>query len=212
MRRNNKKIPLRRSVAIVGDGLSEKLYFDQLKDYENIQGLQVATELPNKSGKGGAFVRVFNKAEDLKDRGYDIVYCLIDMDAVYHQEKFQDYQAARKNAERKRITVIECNPCFEIWFLLHYVRTGKLMENCEFTSNRIKEETDMSDYQKGRDYYIRKQIYAFLKDKMQTGAVLNAKWLESQQSPDQSRQFPRCEIFRVIDFLLSTENTRPTPK
>lgn len=191
------------SVAIVGDGICEQRYFTELKQQESIPYLRIFPELPDQSGKGGGFMRVFKKAEALKSIGHDHVFCLIDMDVVHNQHKYDAYQKEKAKLLRKGVTIIEINPCFEVWFLLHFERTTALMSNADEVIQKLKGHKEMSDYSKEQRYYLRKRIYETLRGRMQTEAVPNANWLEEQQREGQSHRFPRCEIHKLIQYLLT---------
>lgn len=47
----------RKKVAIVGDGFTEKIYFDQLKELEALDNVIIKPELPGKAHKGGSYKR-----------------------------------------------------------------------------------------------------------------------------------------------------------
>lgn len=199
-----------KTYAIVGDGYSEKIYFEKLRAFEKLQGLTIKPELPHKSGKGGTYVRVFNKAEALVNQGYDGVYCLIDLDTVYAENNYDAYLKRRTALEKKGVTVLESNPCFEMWLLLHFEFTAKLFENCKSVERFICQHTPLNDYHKSRDYHNQKNLYATLKPMLATNAIPNAKRLELNEKQEASTRLPRCHIFKVFcDFHLCncTEKT-----
>ena len=103
--------------AIVGDGLCEKLYFDQMKASEGLKS-RIEPQLP----QTGSWSTVFGTVDRLlTNKAYSHIYCLIDFDTVISKNELQKYQLQKKKLEKtKRVTVFECNPCFETWFLLHY--------------------------------------------------------------------------------------------
>jgi RloB-like protein len=182
--------------AIVGDGYCEKIYFDQLKGVEQLRHISIKPELPQKTGLS----RVLEKAEELHEQGYDKVYCIIDYDVVLSNNQTPYFLKQKAKLEKKGIVVLVCNPCFEVWFLLHYKKTGKLYSNCDSVGKDIKSETDLSDYSKEQQYYQKKQIYKFLRPKL-NDAVANAQFLELKRE-DESLNFPRAEIYKLIQELL----------
>lgn len=196
-----KRLP-KPAIAIVGDGLCEQIYFQQLKEAERISHVRMRPELPDRSGKGGGFMRVFSKAEHLKEQGFDEVFCLVDMDVVYKEGKLPEYRKERENIIKKEITVLECNPCFEVWFLLHFIQYARLSIHCDEISKELRRNTDLNDYAKDENYFRRKNLYQALRKRLLSDAIPNAEWLEKQQSPEQSQRFPRCEVHKIVSKIL----------
>lgn len=57
----------------------------------------------------------------------DMAYCVFDTDT--NQEKNTIINKAIELAKKNKIIVITSSPCFEIWFLLHYIYTTASMSN-----------------------------------------------------------------------------------
>lgn len=114
-----------KDVIIIGDGYTEKIYFDFLKSEEKLRNVKIKPDLPSGSG----YVGVFKKAEVYLGEGYEKIYCLIDMDAIIAERNEQKYSTEKKRLEKRGVTVLELNPCFEIWFLLHYQHTGVTLDD-----------------------------------------------------------------------------------
>ena len=193
---NRKPLPV---YALVGDGYSEKIYFDELKTIEQLRNVQIKPDLPSRSGKGGSFMRVMQKAKELYTEGYDKVFCLIDFDAVIHENKTEEYKTEKGKLEKKGVIVLECNPCFEFWYLLHLQKTAKSFMNCESVVAHIKNTTELKDYSKEQSY--QKLIYQKLRSKM-PDAIENASVLEQNRSL-MGLNYPRAEVFKAIKELLS---------
>ena len=185
--------------AIVGDGYSEKIYFEQLKESEQFKNIQIKPDLPNRSGKGAGFMRVMAKAEEMLELGYAKIYCLIDFDTVISEDKLGYFLKEKARLEKKGIIVLICNPCFEIWYLLHFKKTGKPFSNCDSVADVLKKETDLTDYSKEQGYYHKKNLYVYLRSKLDT-AVKNARFLEIDRDI-QGYNFPRAEVFKLIEAL-----------
>ena len=56
-----------------------------------------------------------------------MAYCVFDTDT--NKEKNIIINKAIELAKKNRIIVITSSPCFEIWFLLHYIYTTASMSN-----------------------------------------------------------------------------------
>ncbi len=183
--------------AIVGDGLCEKLYFDQMKDFEDLT-TKIEPQLP----KVGSWSAVFDTVDKLlRNEEYNHIYCLIDFDKVIEEKHLNSRYFSRKAKFEKtgKVTVFECNPCFETWFLVHYEKTGKLFSNCGDVARSLKKH--IPDYAKDEKYYTRKAIYKHLKPQ-QGEAIRNAKFLELNRD-DFSVNYPRAEVYKLVELLIS---------
>ena len=182
--------------AIIGDGFSEKIYFESLKTYENLPHLTIKPELPG-SRKGGEFMGVFEKAGRLFDEGYDRVFCLIDMDTVLANGKLVNFQSEKVKIERRGGTVLECNPCFEVWFLLHFQKTGRPFDDCDEICRMLRKEVGFENYSKEKLYHQSQNFYEKLNPFLSIAAVPNAMFLE-QNREIQSPKYPRCEVYKLF--------------
>jgi hypothetical protein len=185
--------------AIVGDGLCEKLYFDQMKSEEGLTS-KIEPQLP----KTGSWSRVFDTVDNLlKNEEYNHIYCLIDFDKVIEESANYSKYLSRKNKFEKtgKVTVFECNPCFETWYLVHFEKTGKLFDNCNHVADTLRKH--IGDYAKDEKYYTRKAIYKHLKP-FQNTAIKNAAFLELNRQ-DFSVHYPRAEVFKLIEQLITPQ-------
>ena len=181
--------------VVVGDGLCEKLYFDQMKAAEKLTS-NIEPKLP----KTGSWSTVFETVDKLlSNEAYSHIYCLIDYDTVISKNEVQKYLKRKKELEEtKRVTIFECNPCFEMWFLVHYEKTSRHFEHCGSVADYLKKQY-ISDYDKTEKYYQRKSIYKHL-DPKQSQAILNARFLE-QNREDNGPKYPRAEVYKLIELL-----------
>ena len=76
------------------------------------------------------------KQEDIKAKNGDKIYCLIDTDDKKYKDK--QIEDAIKLAKKNNIEVIISNPCFEYWFLCHFINTSKPMNNTEIINDLKK--------------------------------------------------------------------------
>ena len=186
-----------KGTAIVGDGLCEKLYFDQMKISEGLKS-RIEPKLPNESG---SWSTVFDTVDRfLSTEAYTHIYCLIDFDVVISNNETEKYKN-RKNKLLKtgRVSIFECNPCFEMWFLVHYEKTSKPFDNCNSVATYLKKQKHIIDYNKSEEYYKKKRIYEHLKPN-QSNAILNAVFLELNRQ-DFGIKYPRAEVYKLIEIL-----------
>lgn len=181
----NKKRKIKKSVVIVGEGITEKIYFEGLRKSENLN-IKLKPELPFSTDIAGIVKRAKKAVENEADK----IYCTIDLDRILVNEKEQkDYIKQKK--QNPKVDFIEINPCFELWFLLHFEHSSREYLNCEkLISSYLKKK--IPDYQKKKEYL--NNIYDKLKDK-QKAAIDNSIKLIKEKSETKS------EIHKVIKYL-----------
>ena len=97
-----KQIPQKQTIAIIGEGTTEKHYFDQLKDNEKIRlDKKNLTILPKKAPSKG------NKCTDIIDKAmeqinyYDFVFCVFDNDTICDNVKNKkNYESKMKELQQ----------------------------------------------------------------------------------------------------------------
>jgi len=206
MARPDKKRKLLRRIAVVGDGVTEKIYFEQLKEIERIKDVVIKPELPSKSSKGGSYKKAINTAKSLAEEGYDHVYCLIDFDTVLSENKLSDFTQELKGINTEEITIYINNPCFETWVLVHYEKTGKAFSDCDTVGKAVTKH--LKDYCKNQEYLRKKNLYKTLRPQLETNAIPNAKFLEDNRE-EKSNNYPRAEVFK---FFVKEKIVKPKKK
>lgn len=195
MARPDKKRKFIRRIAVVGDGVTEKIYFEQLKELERIKDVVIKPELPSKSSKGGSYKKAINTAKSLVEEGYNHVYCLIDFDTVLSENKLAEFTQELKETDSKKITVYINNPCFETWVLVHYEKTGKAYADCGTVGKAITKH--LKDYCKNQEYLRKKNLYQTLRPHLETDAISNAEFLENDRVA-KGNNYPRAEVFKFF--------------
>lgn len=190
--RKTKKIIL---IGAEGKNQTERKYFKAFN--------QVQSEYKIMAGKGnntdpvGVVEDLLKSAKqeelDLKDG--DILACFIDVD--FKNGRDQELRAAMKLARQNNISVFLSNPCFEIWYLLHFRYSTKLYGSNEEV---IKELSSyISDYSKSKD------VYDVIENKIDQ-ALLNTKRLESYHlengTNDRLKKLPSTEAYKLIEMIL----------
>ncbi|MCD6229316.1 MAG: RloB domain-containing protein [Candidatus Diapherotrites archaeon] len=103
---------------------------------------------------------------------------------------------AHDYAESKHIQIALSNPCFELWFILHYDKTQSKISRQEAIQKLKK---FINDYKKN------KNINDCLEDK-QTTAIENAKFLnqmhKKENTPLNSTESnPSTQVFKLVEFI-----------
>lgn len=77
MARKGKNKPTKFKVAIVGEGNTEWYYFSNMRQYERFS-YKVEPEFPKHSD----YMSIINTARRKRDEGYDLVFCVLDLDRI----------------------------------------------------------------------------------------------------------------------------------
>jgi hypothetical protein len=195
MARTPKKKKLLRRIAVVGDGFTEKIYFEQLREEEHLKNVVIKPELPGKYSKGGTYKKALSTAKSLIEDGYDHVYCLIDFDTVLSENKLAEFNKEIRDISKKEITVYISNPCFETWILVHYNKTGREFANCATVEKDISKH--LKDYCKEQEYLRKKNLYRTLRPNLESQAIPNADFLESDRE-SKGINYPRAEVYKFF--------------
>ena len=105
MKPGNRKA--RKSIAIIGEGLTEYRYVDDMRTTERYR-FSLVPGIPKHSDVDD----IVNLANERVKAGYDYVLCLIDMDVIEgNHEKMEHYKALKK--DNPKIIFVESSPCTE---------------------------------------------------------------------------------------------------
>jgi hypothetical protein len=130
---------------------------------------------------------------------YDAIWCVFDRD-VLDQTKPKDFDEVYNNARKKGVLFAESLPCFEVWFLLHYIIPSRNYPNGHAVEVELCQH--LEGYCKETQWLRRSEIYKILK-KFQPIALANAKQLtaSNQQTPDPTATF--SDVFTLIESILT---------
>jgi len=198
MARTSRHLQVRARVAVVGDGQTEKIYFSEVKETDRPADIDLFPALPRRSG---SYKDVLAQAKTLATE-YTRVFALIDIDTVITDGHEQAYPADRAAAEALGVIVLENNPCFEIWPLLHFVRTGRPFANCDQVVNELDRPSRIPGYEKTQRFLVRAGLYARNKHLIAAVAIPNAEFLENDRV-GRTNRFPRAQTFRFFQWYFS---------
>ncbi len=131
------------------------------------------------------------KKEDVTP--YTRAWCVVDVEVAESVRK--DIQNAQALIRKQRADMELClsNPCFEVWFLAHYVRSDRAFHNCNAVIDDLKRY--MTDYEKSLE-----GIYAHLAPKL-PDAIKNARACLSPSLSALDKN-SSTEIYRMMEALL----------
>jgi len=189
----------RKSVLIVCEGRkTEPIYFKML--LKKIRLTMADVEVVHRNP---APISVVNCAVKLKkervvaanQKGslkveYEKIYCVMDVD------KHESLSRAINKAYANGIEVVLSNPCFEYWYILHFVKTGKSFHNGGEVVSELK--THYSTYSKS-DETIFGVIYP-----QTPKAIRYAKQVlkeQHQNNKDLTKCNPATHVYKIVEFL-----------
>jgi len=142
-RREGSKEP-RKSILIVCEGSkTEPIYFNSLRS--NLRLAMVNVKIV---GEGAAAITVVDRAIELREERkrlaktsltrteYEIVYCVIDVEAPKAESLSRVVNKARGN----KLEVVLSNPCFEYWYILHFRKTSAPFNTSQDAKSALRRE------------------------------------------------------------------------
>lgn len=187
----------RNTVAIVGDGQTERIYFSDVRDTDRPKNLTIFPDYPRKIG---SYKGVLERAIALTD-DYDRVYALIDLDKILQDGQNGSYAQDKAQALTAGVIVLENNPCFEIWPLLHFVQTSRLFNTCNEVVGKLRHRDCIPNYEKSERFLQNARLYKTYKPLLSERAIPNARQLENNRE-EKDPQFPRAETFRFFEWYF----------
>lgn len=191
-RRRNFRPP-KKTMLIICEGETEKIYFENLKAAERKTEINLKPELP---GPRNDCLGIVEKAIKKKDE-YDQVWCVFDLDTAY--KEMNKYKKALEKASNQDIETVESYPCFETWFLLHFLYTTRMFTNCKQVIEALKKY--IKDYSKKQGYHIRKNLYVELKSKL-PDAIENSVRVARYNSENKIINGTRSDVYKVVEKIL----------
>ena len=214
-RESRKKRKSNKLILIICEGKdTETAYFENF----NSKYTKVQVKIADKSSKGKNKGKATNpenlvkkavtyrKEYQIDENTGDRVWCVFDIDINHNnnnavQSKINEIQNAKKISDKNKIRLGMSNPCFELWYLLHF----------EYTTANMR---SYSDVQKKLSKYIKeydktKDVYSLLKDKINT-AIKNSQKLKKHfdelgmKLPDSETDYSNISVY---DFVNSNSYT-----
>lgn len=196
MKRQKRKVT--KAIAIVGEGMSEWLYFDYIRT-DRRYPFELRPDLPKHSD----YRTVFAHAKKLLSSGYDFVFCVVDVDTIVAQNKQEEFIKACHSLDGKLIPITS-NPCIEFWFLLYLWERPVRKYYATYADLLPALRKYYPDYDKSRDYMQGKQFFRKLES---TGNINRAmenseKILKGDLNPS---NFANRSFSEVSTLLKSLE-------
>lgn len=152
------------SVVVLGEGITEKYYFESLRDFLPIKPVAKIT-------KHTTVPYIEKMINQLINDGYDIIYCLIDMDnkikdgTPERKKNHEEYdklkrkynnKIVRKKEGESKIIMIESYPSTELFFLYYFGYKG-----AEFSNTQLKSMLHtMTGYKVEEHFFIKNALHS----------------------------------------------------
>lgn len=192
-------IPIRKSILIVCEGQTEKLYFESFP----VLGLKVkAIDIG-----GQTKVKLVESTQKILEKSeyeYDEVWCAFDMDLKNGSNEFADFDNAIEKANTLGYKVAYSNDSFELWFYLHYNKIES-QQLRTFYYEQLSQKFGINYKKFGKKYEFCQRIYTILLNDEQASqerAIKNAKKLyENQKHLEYHKQNPVTKVYELVEEL-----------
>ena len=150
---------VRKSIAIIGEGLTEYRYVDDLRTTERYR-FSLVPGIPKHSDIDD----IVRLARERVSAGFDYVLCLIDMDVIEGDRDKMEHYRALKN-DNPKIIFVESSPCTEYWFLMHFMPGPSSKEYANYDAVAQELKRHIPNYDKTEAFFNKTHIYRELKEK-----------------------------------------------
>lgn len=158
MPRKTHKIKSKKTILLIVEGYTEKIYFSQMKFIENNQNVTIIPRM----AKHSSLVTILETAiKEAKEKIYDSIWCVFDRDVLLSTGSSKGLELKFNETNRLNIQFADSLPAFEIWFLLHYVLPKQYYKNQDELINELQKY--INNYSKDVNWLSRENLYIKLK-------------------------------------------------
>ena len=134
-------------IGTEGKNKTEIGYFNQFNRIQ--KNFRVRFSSGNSTDSMGIVEDIKRSKDDLEFRADDLAFAVFDADLWGTRGK--QIQQAINYAEKQEIKVILSNPCFEVWFVLHFEDGRAPYDSSDKVIDKLKQY--VPDYEKSRDMF-----------------------------------------------------------
>lgn len=129
--------PLPKAYIIIGKGISEYFYFGQFCEYEKELLYKKKITIKPAKPKHVGSRDIINKAESYLEKEYDEVFCLINLDYIFHETKhLLAYSKIKRSYEQKHKNRI------------HFTESNHYLSTCEEIISKLRKKDRSKLYAK----------------------------------------------------------------
>ena len=194
MRQVNRRV--RKSIAIIGEGLTEYRYVDDMRTTERYR-FSLVPGIPKHSDIDD----IVNLAKERVYSGYDYVLCLIDMDVIEgNHDKMEHYRSLKKG--NPKIIFVESSPCTEYWFLMHYMPGLSSKEYADYDAVAQELKKHITNCEKTEAFFNKTHIYRELKEKGDmVKAIELSRELEKLHATEPEVYKSYTQMYKLFDII-----------
>lgn len=194
MRQVNRRV--RKSIAIIGEGLTEYRYVDNMRTTERYR-FSLVPGIPKHSDIDD----IVNLAKERVYAGYDYVLCLIDMDVIEgNHDKMEHYRALKK--ANPKIIFVESNPCTEYWFLMHYMPGPSSKEYADYDAVAQELKKHIPNYDKTEAFFNKTHIYRELKERGDMSRAIElSRILDELRAKNPAIYRSYSQMYKLFDII-----------
>lgn len=196
MPRKTNKIKPKRTILLIVEGYTEKIYFSQMKVAENNQNISI---IPRMAKHSSLSIILDTAIKEKKENIYDDIWCVFDKDVLIANGISEDLHKKIEDAKKNSIQFADSLPAFEIWFLLHYVLPKKYYKNQNELIIDLKKY--IKNYCKENDWLYKENLYLKLKALI-PNAIANSKKLEQRNAGGQTNESSMCNVYKLIQSVI----------
>jgi hypothetical protein len=130
----------------------------------------------------------------------DLAFCVCDTDVDYAKE--DALQRAMRFSKSKDIEMILSNPCFEVWFLLHFTFSTRCFNSNADVIAALR--SYLPDYEKSRDIF--EALLPRIERAKDNAVKLDRHHAEARHAPETLACNPSSIVYKIVEKLLQNHS------
>ena len=183
-------------IGTEGKNKTEIGYFNKFNRIQ--KNFRVRFSSGNSTDSMGIVEDIKRARAKLKFHAGDLAFAVFDADLWGTRGK--QIQQAINYAEKQEIKVILSNPCFEVWFVLHFEDGRAPYDSSDKVIDKLKQY--VPDYEKSRDMF---ELLHGNMEKAISRAEQLRRYHEDNDTLKLSEQNPMTDVDRLVKLLCGAE-------
>lgn len=198
-RRKTATRPVHEVILIMCEGSTTEIqYFRKYKNTLKAYGIEVIPLSEEHTDPKGIVKDAIKQMREIRP---DHTWCVFDKDANTSQQLYE----AKKLADKHKIKLAFSNPCFELWYLLHFKFTSAPFENFDKVAEELKKIKNFTRYQKNACYFD--ALYSRLQIAINNADRLLQVHRALGNQPYSLESNPSTNVHELIGFLEHKKKT-----
>ncbi len=190
----------RKKVIIVGTEGNNKTEEIYLRNLERVQNQYHFIFSPQNDTDPVNIVKntiLKSRQEDISRKQGDFAVSIFDLDVDDTKQK--QFKEAKELADSKNVDIITSNPCFELWFLEHFLYTSKPFYDSSELIRELKKY--IPEYTKYANVF--ELLYPKINSAIKNCEKLDEHHNKSNSSGVSAFSNPRTDMYKLVGKLLS---------